>query len=77
MTPTWGRNSTVPIIKATWAAVYILDANKYMMNSSGKFIWKEDQQRALERAAVWMRHYRNHPSVVMWIAGCEFLQQRG
>ena len=53
-------------------AVYILDANKYMMNSSGKFIWKEDQQRALERAAVWMRHYRNHPSVVMWIAGWNF-----
>jgi len=58
--------------KGYLGAVYILDANKYMMNSSGKFIWKEDQQRALERAAVWMRHYRNHPSVVMWIAGWNF-----
>jgi len=58
--------------KGYLGAVYILDANKYMMNSSREFIWKEQQQRALERAAVWMRHYRNHPSVVMWIAGWNF-----
>ncbi len=51
------------------AAVFILDANKYVRNSSGNIIWKQEQQHALERAAVWMRHYRNHPSVVMWIAG--------
>ena len=58
--------------KGYLGAVYILDANKYMMNSSGKFIWKKDQQRALQRADVWMRHYRNHPSVVMWVAGWNF-----
>jgi len=26
----------------------------------------------MERADVWMRHYRNHPSVIMWIAGMNF-----
>ncbi len=54
------------------AAVYALNANKYMMDSSGKMVWEKNQPRALERAAVWMRHYRNHPSVVMWIAGMNF-----
>jgi beta-galactosidase len=58
--------------KGYLGAVFILDANKYMVNSNGKFIWKEEQQPALERAAVWMRHYRNHPSVVMWVAGSNF-----
>jgi beta-galactosidase len=54
------------------AAVYILDANKYLMNRNGRIVWKENRHRALERASVWMRHYRNHPSVVMWIAGFNF-----
>jgi beta-galactosidase len=54
------------------AAVYILDANKYMRDSIGNLVWEQNQQRALERAAVWMRHYRNHPSVVMWVAGANF-----
>jgi len=54
------------------AAVYILDANKYMRSPRGGIVWEQNQQRALDRAAVWMRHYRNHPSVVMWIAGFNF-----
>ena len=49
------------------AAVYILDANKYMMDPDENLVWEQNRQRALERAAVWMRHYRNHPSAVMWI----------
>ena len=53
-------------------AEYILNANKYMVDSRHKPIWEENRQRALERAAVWMRHYRNHPSVVMWVAGMNF-----
>jgi beta-galactosidase len=53
-------------------AQYILNANKYMMASRGRFVWDQNQQHAFERAAVWMRHYRNHPSVVMWIAGFNF-----
>jgi len=39
-------------------AEYILNANKYLMNRRG--------------SPVWMRHYRNHPSVVIWIAGMNF-----
>ena len=58
--------------KGYLAAAYILNANKYMVDSSYKLIWKQSQQRALERADVWMRHYRNHPSVVMWVAGMNF-----
>ena len=58
--------------KGYLAAEYILNANKYMMDSGDKLIWEQNRQRALERAAVWMRHYRNHPSVVMWIAGMNF-----
>ena len=58
--------------KGYLAAVYILDANKYMRDPSGNLVWEQNQQRALERAAVWMRHYRNHPSVVMWVAGMNF-----
>lgn len=53
-------------------AQYILNANKYIMSSRGQLIWEQNRQRALDRAAVWMRHYRNHPSVVMWIAGFNF-----
>jgi beta-galactosidase len=58
--------------KAYLIAEYILNANKYMMDSSYRFTWNQNKQRAMERAAVWMRHYRNHPSVVMWIAGFNF-----
>ncbi|MGA2034799.1 MAG: sugar-binding domain-containing protein [Thermoguttaceae bacterium] len=58
--------------KGYLAAEYILNANKYMVDSSHKLIWEQNRQRALERAAVWMRHYRNHPSLVMWIAGMNF-----
>jgi beta-galactosidase len=53
-------------------AQYVLNANKYLMNSRRQIRGGENQQRALERANVWMRHYRNHPSVVMWIAGFNF-----
>ncbi|MGA9061693.1 MAG: sugar-binding domain-containing protein, partial [Terracidiphilus sp.] len=58
--------------KGYLAAVYVLDANKYMRDRSGNLIWKQNQQRAMERAAVWIRYYRNHPSAVMWIAGANF-----
>ena len=51
------------------AAVFVLDARKYMVDSSDRMIWNQDRERAWERAAVWMRHYHNHPSAVMWIAG--------
>jgi beta-galactosidase len=54
------------------AAVFVLDANKYVRDSRGNLVWEQNQQRALERAAVWMRHYGNHPSVVMWVAGANF-----
>lgn len=53
-------------------AVYILDANRYMRDPSGNLVWKQTQQHALERASVWMRHYRNHPSMVMGVAGANF-----
>ncbi|MGH7972949.1 MAG: glycoside hydrolase family 2 TIM barrel-domain containing protein, partial [Limisphaerales bacterium] len=53
-------------------AQYILNANKFMMAPKGRSVWEQNRQRAMERAAVWMRHYRNHPSVVMWIAGFNF-----
>jgi beta-galactosidase len=53
-------------------AQYILNANKYMMSPRGRLIWDQSRRRAFDRAAVWMRHYRNHPSVVMWIAGFNF-----
>ncbi len=43
-----------------------------MMDSRGQAVWEQNRQRAFDRAAVWMRHYRNHPSVVMWIAGFNF-----
>jgi beta-galactosidase len=58
--------------KGYLVAEYILDANKYLMNSKGQAAWPQNRQRACDRAAVWMRHYRNHPSVVMWIAGFNF-----
>jgi beta-galactosidase len=58
--------------KGYLVAHYILNANKYMMNSRWRLVWDQNRQRAFDRAAVWMRHYRNHPSVVMWIAGFNF-----
>lgn len=58
--------------KGFLAAEYILNANRYVFDSSHRFVWDQNRQRAMERAAVWMRHYRNHPSVVMWIAGFNF-----
>jgi beta-galactosidase len=58
--------------KGYLAAVYVLDANKYMRDRDGNRIWEQNRQRALERADVWMRYYRNHPSAVMWIAGANF-----
>ena len=58
------------------AAVYVLDANKYIRDPrSEKIVWTQNQQRALERAAIWMRHYRNHPSAVIWIAGFNFFNE--
>jgi beta-galactosidase len=58
--------------KGYLVAEYILNANKYMTDSRSRLIWQQNQQRAMERAAVWMRRYRNHPSVVMWVAGFNF-----
>jgi beta-galactosidase len=58
--------------KGYLAATYVFDANKYMRDRSGNLTWKQNQQHALDRAMVWMRHYRNHPSVVMWVAGANF-----
>ena len=58
--------------KGYLAAVYVFDANKYMRDRSGNLIWKQNQQRGMERADVWIRYYRNHPSAVMWIAGANF-----
>jgi beta-galactosidase len=58
--------------KGYLVAQYILNANKYLINSRGRSGWEQNKQRAFDRAAVWLRHYRNHPSVVMWIAGFNF-----
>jgi beta-galactosidase len=58
--------------KGYLVAQYVLNANKFMMDSRGRLVWDQNRQRAFERAIVWMRHYRNHPSVIMWIAGFNF-----
>jgi len=58
--------------KGYLVAQYILNANRYIMDSRYRLVWDENRSRAMERAAVWMRHYRNHPSVVMWVAGFNF-----
>ncbi|MFI5068617.1 MAG: hypothetical protein ACHP9Z_32205, partial [Streptosporangiales bacterium] len=58
--------------KGYLVAEYVLNANKYVMGPGGRLTWEQNRQRALERAAVWMRHYRNHPSLVMWVAGMNF-----
>jgi beta-galactosidase len=67
-----GRNLDDADRKGYLVAEYILNANKYMMAPRGRFVWEQNRQRAFERADVWMRHYRNHPSVIMWIAGFNF-----
>ncbi len=53
-------------------AQYVLDCARYMIDSRYRLTWEQNQPRAMERAAVWMRHYRNHPSIVMWVAGFNF-----
>jgi beta-galactosidase len=58
--------------KGYLAAVFILDANRYMRDRSRNLVWEQNQKQAMERARVWMRHYRKHPSVVMWVAGANF-----
>ncbi|MGO8699083.1 MAG: sugar-binding domain-containing protein [Limisphaerales bacterium] len=55
--------------KGYLSAVYILDANKYMISSRGVSPWEQSKPRALERAAEWIHHYYNHPSAVIWVAG--------
>ena len=67
-----GRNLDDADRKGYLVAQYVLNANKYMMSSGGRIVWEQNRQRAFDRAAVWMRHYRNHPSVVMWVAGFNF-----
>lgn len=67
-----GRSLDEADNKGYLRAEYVLNANKYLMSSKGPLSWEENRVRALERAAVWMRHYRNHPSLVMWIAGFNF-----
>jgi beta-galactosidase len=58
--------------KGYLAAEYILNANRSVTGPGGRLVWEQNRQRALERAVLWMRHYRNHPSVVIWIAGFNF-----
>lgn len=58
--------------KGYLAGQYVLDAGRYVMDARGTLVWEQKRQRALERAALWMRHYRNHPSLVIWIAGFNF-----
>jgi len=53
-------------------AQYVLDCSRYLMDSRRRFNWEQNRTRAMERALVWMRHYRNHPSVVMWVAGMNY-----
>ncbi|MCX6905154.1 MAG: beta-galactosidase, partial [Verrucomicrobia bacterium] len=67
-----GRNLDDADRKGYLVAQHVLNANKYMMAARGRFVWEQNRERAWERAAVWMRHFRNHPSVVMWIAGFNF-----
>ena len=67
-----GRNLDDADRQGYLVAQYVLNANKYLMGSRDRGGWEQNRQRALDRAAVWMRHYRNHPSVVMWIAGFNF-----
>jgi beta-galactosidase len=58
--------------KGYLVAQHVLNANRYMLRPGGRIVWEQNRQRAFDRAAVWMRHYRNHPSVVMWVAGFNF-----
>ena len=67
-----GRSLEEADRKGYLVAQYILNANKYIMDSRSRLVWDENRSRAMECTAVWMRHYRNHPSVVMWVAGFNF-----
>jgi beta-galactosidase len=67
-----GRNLDNADHQGYLVAQYVLNANKYLMNSRGQTPWERNREHAMDRAAVWMRHYRNHPSVIMWIAGMNF-----
>jgi beta-galactosidase len=67
-----GRNLDDADRQGYLVAQYVLNANKYMLRSGGRNGWEQNKQGAFDRAAVWMRHYRNHPSVVMWVAGFNF-----
>lgn len=58
--------------KGYLVAQYVFDCSRYMMDSRRRFNWEQNRSRAMERALVWMRHYRNHPSVVMWVAGMNY-----
>ena len=58
--------------KGYLAAVYVLNIGKYINNPGNLSTWEQSRTRAVERAAVWIRRYRNHPSAVMWIAGMNF-----
>ncbi|MCR4412965.1 MAG: hypothetical protein NUV77_11150, partial [Thermoguttaceae bacterium] len=55
--------------KGYLAGVYILNVGRYLKDSGDKASWEKNLQLALEQAALWIRHYRNHPSAVIWIAG--------
>ncbi|MGA3268024.1 MAG: sugar-binding domain-containing protein, partial [Verrucomicrobiota bacterium] len=58
--------------KGYLAAEYVFNSNRYMVNPQGQVIWDQKKQGAMERADVWMRHYRNHPSVIIWVGGFNF-----
>jgi beta-galactosidase len=58
--------------KGYLAAEYVFNSNRYMVNSQHEVTWDQNKQRAMERAEVWMRHYRNHPSVIIWVGGFNF-----
>ena len=72
MPPTPSALSDAADRKGYLVAHYILNANKYIMSSQRRDVWEQNKQRAFDRAAVWMRRYRNHPSIIMWIAGFNF-----
>ena len=77
-----GRDLAAADRQGYLVAQYILNANKYLMspgrtntgrtNTERKNGWEQNKERAFERADAWIRQYRNHPSVVMWIAGFNF-----
>ncbi len=58
--------------KGYLAGQYVLDAGRHVMDARGGLVWEQNRDHALERAKLWMRHYRHHPSLVIWIAGFNF-----